>query len=74
MHAHTDKSGVKLVGEVLFLTSGKLPMFLSLTPKSVLERAALVVNSRIMNYAKGRFMRNLAADVEAWASNTYHGR
>ena len=65
-----EPAGVKLVGEVLFFTSGKLPTFLPLTPKSVLERAALVVNKRIMEYAKGKFSKNLAADVQEWVALT----
>lgn len=43
----------KLVGDVQFFTSGQLPLIFSLTPRPVLEGAAVAINRRIMSYAKG---------------------
>lgn len=60
---------MKLVGEVVFFTSGQLPRLLALTPRQILESAAVTVNKKIMSYAKGRFIRNLAEDFERWAAS-----
>jgi len=54
------------MGEVLFYMSGKLPRVLKIVPKKLLEKAALLVNRRIMDCAKGKFVSNLSADVEQW--------
>ncbi len=56
----------KLVGDVQFFTSGQLPSIFSLTPRPVLEGATTAINRRIMSYAKGMFVRNLALDFDAW--------
>ncbi len=58
---------VKLVGEVAFYTSGDLPLLFSLTPRPVLQGAAIAINRRIMSYAKGKFVKNLAVDFDRWA-------
>lgn len=60
---------VRLVGEVVFVTSGQLPLLFSLTPRSVLEGAAIAINRRIMSYAKGKFVKNLAKDFDRWAAS-----
>lgn len=57
---------VRLVGEVVFFTSGQLPFLLAMTPRPVLESAAFTVNKRIMSYAKTRFINNLAEDFGRW--------
>jgi hypothetical protein len=58
-----------LVGEVVFVTSGQLPSLLSLTPRPVLESAAIAINRRIMSYAKGKFVKNLAKDFNRWSAS-----
>ncbi|EWM26239.1 Protein of unknown function DUF1997 [Nannochloropsis gaditana] len=60
---------VRLVGEVVFVTSGQLPSLLSLTPRPVLESAAIAINRRIMSYAKGKFVKNLAKDFNRWSAS-----
>lgn len=59
---------MRLVGEVVFFTSGRLPRLLALTPRQILESAAVTVNKRIMGYAKNRFIQNLADDFEKWVA------
>jgi hypothetical protein len=63
----TGLTKTKLVGDVQFFTSGQLPLLFSLTPRPVLEGAAVAINRRIMSYAKGKFVQNLARDFDAWA-------
>ncbi len=60
---------VRLVGEVVFVTSGQLPLLFSFTPRPVLEGAAIAINRRIMSYAKGKFVKNLAKDFDRWAAS-----
>jgi len=60
---------VRLVGEVSFVTSGQLPLLFSFTPRPVLEGAAIAINRRIMTYAKGKFVKNLAKDFDRWAAS-----
>jgi hypothetical protein len=60
---------VRLVGEVVFVTSGQLPLLFSFTPRPVLEGAAIAINRRIMSYAKGKFIKNLAKDFDRWAAS-----
>lgn len=71
LHAVPGKQGpglTTLVGDVQLFTSGQLPLLFSLTPRPVLETAAVAINRRIMGYAKGKFVENLARDFDAWAA------
>lgn len=71
VRGNNNRAAVRLVGEVVFFTSGQLPFLLAMTPRPVLESAASTVNKRIMSYAKTRFINNLAEDFERWmAVNT----